>query len=444
VLDNVTKREQAMPTPYTHTLTRTLVLCATLVLTMPGFAHADEVTDWNAVLLRALQTAATPGGLQGRAAAIVHVAMFDAYNGIERRYTPIHVTAEPPRGASRRAAVVAAAFTALSALFTSQSFSADLEASLATIADDSAVENSESIARGLAWGRRVAEDIVAWRSTDGFDPGPSTYVGSMAVGKWRPTPRPGPGGTELPGLPGSFPWMATMTPWVIQSPASFRSPTGPPLLTSAQYAADFNEVKSVGELTSATRTQDQTESARFWAATAVGAWNRMAVAASEARHNSLSDNARLFALLNVAVADAIISCWDAKYHFEFWRPITAIRLADTDGNDATVVQPTWTPLITTPSYPEYDSGHQSVSGSAQAILTSFFGSMPVEATSEGFPGVVRKFSSFAAAADEAYLARIWSGIHFRSAMRDARSRSERVAAYVLEHAAQRVNGRGNN
>jgi hypothetical protein len=417
------------------------IVCA--VALMPGRARADEVTDWNAVLRRAIQTAATPGPLQGRIAAIVHVAIFDAYNGVERRYTPIHVTAEAPRGASRRAAVVYAAYTTLAALFPTQSFTADLEASLAGIADDSAIENSTSIARGAAWGQRVAEDILLWRSTDGLDTSPSTFVGSTDLGKWRPTPRPNPAGGELPGLAMLAPSLATTTPFAIPSPSSFRSTTGPPALTSAQYAADFLEVKRLGEATSATRTADETESARFWAGTALTFWNRAAQAAADAHHNSLSENARLFALLNVAMADALISCWDAKIHFLFWRPITAIRLANTDGNDATDVQATWTPLITTPAYPDYDSGHQSIGGSAQAILTAVFGSMPVEGTSEALPGVVRSWPSFTAAANEAFMARIWSGIHFRTAMRDARLRSEAIAAYVLRNVAVRENGRGN-
>jgi hypothetical protein len=369
--------------------------------------------------------------------------MFDAYNGVERRFTPIHVAIEAPRGASRRAAVVYAAYTALSGLFPAQSFAADLDASLADIASDSAIENSTSIARGAAWGRQVAEDILAWRSTDGIDTSPSTFTGSLDVGKWRPTPRPAPGGGELPGLNGLVPSLATTTPFAIPSPSSFRSALGPPALTSAQYAADFNEVKRLGEATSATRTADQTESARFWAGTALTFWNRAAAAAADERRNTLSENARLFALLNVAIADALISCWDAKYHFQLWRPITAIRLANTDGNDATDVQATWTPLIVTPPYPEYDSGHQSVSGSAQAILTAAFGSMPVQGTSESLPGVVRSWPSFAAVADDAFLARIWSGIHFRTAMRDTRTRAEHIAAYVLEHTAVRQNGNGN-
>jgi hypothetical protein len=201
-------------------------------------------------------------------------------------------------------------------------------------------------------------------------------------------------------------------------------------------------VKLVGERVSAARTADQTQSARFWAATALSFWNRAAVSAALQRHTTLSENARLFALLNVAVADAVIAAWDSKYYFELWRPITAIRLASTDGNDATVEQSDWTPLITTPPYPEYYSGHQSNSGPAQAILTAYFGSqMPVTGFSEGLPGVTRSWPNFAAAADEALLARIWSGIHFRFAMFDTREIAEQIAAYVLDNAAQPLNGK---
>jgi hypothetical protein len=195
-------------------------------------------------------------------------------------------------------------------------------------------------------------------------------------------------------------------------------------------------VKSVGEATSATRTADQTTAARFWAGTAVGYWNRAAQTASRNAGLSLSDNARLFALLNAATADSVIACWDAKYHFDFWRPITAIRMADADNNPATIAQPGWTPLLVTPNYPEYDSGHQSNAGSFQYVLTAFFGNnTPVDGFAEGFPGVTRGFPSFAAAADEAFMARIWSGIHYRTTMADTRARAERIAAYVLANAA---------
>jgi PAP2 superfamily len=427
--------------PTFHRWAVPLVVAFGLSVVLPSVAGADEVLDWNAVTFRAIGVAATPGPVQGRMAAIVHVSMFDAFNGVERRFTPIHVEAEGPRGASARAAVVQAAYTALAGLFPAQDFAADLESSLAKIGPDAADENSISIALGRAWGEQVANEILAWRATDGLNPPGPPYLGSEEVGKWRPTPRPGanPGDPELPGLPGSFPTLATTTPFVIPSPSHFR-PLGPPALTSAEYAADVNEVKLVGERVSAARTADQTESARFWAGTALSFWNRAAVTASLGRHLTPSENARLFALLNVAVADAVIGAWDSKYYFELWRPITAIRLASTDGNDATIEQSDWTPLIVTPPYPEYYSGHQSNSGPAQAILTAYFGNMPVEGFSEGLPGVTRSWPSFAAAADEALLARIWSGIHFRFAMFDTRVIAEQIAEYVLTHAAQPLHG----
>ena len=349
--------------------------------------------------------------------------------GSNVRYTQIHVTdLSPRRGASRRAAVVQAAYASLVSLFPSQinALTGDREASLAGIAADDAIENSESIERGLEWGQRVAEEIIAWRNTDGLSTAPSTYVGSLAPGKWRPTPRPGamPGDPELPGLPGGFPTLATTTPFVIPSPSSFRSTTGPPALTSAQYAAEFNEVNGVGEAVTLARTADQTcRRALLGQDCRWGFWNRAAAAAARERHSTLSDNAPLFALLNVAITDAVISCWDARYFFEFWRPITAIRLADTDGNPGTTPQPTWTPLLVTLNYPDYDSGQQSNSGTAASLLTAYFGSeMAVEGFSEGLPGVTRSFANFRAAADEAYMARIWAGIHFRTAMEDAKTR----------------------
>jgi hypothetical protein len=418
------------------------VLVLGLFVAVPAVSLADEVLDWNAVVRRAITVAATPGALGPRLAAIVHVSMFDALNGIDRRFTPIHVDAEAPRGASARAAIAQAAYTALTALFPTQSFTADLDASLAGIAADAATENSGSIALGRAWGEQVANEILAWRAADGLNPPGAPYLGSLDVGKWRPTPRPGatPADPELPGLPGLAPTMATTTPFVIPHPWSFR-PLGPPALTSQEYADAVNEVKLVGEFASAARTPDQTQSARFWAGTALTFWFRAAAEASADRHLTLSENARLFALMSVAMADAIIACWDSKYFFELWRPITAIRLADTDGNDATTEQVDWKPLITTPNYPEYYSGHQSLSGTSQAVLTAYFGARPVEGFSEALPGVVRSWPTFAAAADEAFLARIWSGIHFRFAMTDSRANAELIAAYVLEHAAQPLHGK---
>ena len=416
----------------------------------PSFARADEVLDWNAVLMRALTVGKVGGALAFRPAAIVQVSVFDAVNGIDRGFTPIHVHGKAPRGASRRAAAVYAAYTALVALFPEQSdaFAQDLEASLAAMAPHAAVEHSESIERGRLWGEHVANEILAWRSTDGFNPPPPPYLGSLTPGKWRPTP---------PGFaPGLAPSLAHTLPWVIPSPSSFRPPA-PPSLSSPEYATDFNEVKIIGEAASAVRTADQSEAALFWAGTAQTFWNRTAVSAllrhrgdhhvreegrrGEKGHTTLSENARLLVLLSVAMADAGISCWEAKYFYELWRPITAIRLASTDGNPDTAEQGDWNPFIVTPPFPEYPSGHSHVSGAAQTVLTTYFGNkMPVEGTSVGLPGVVRSWPNFSAAADEANLARIYSGIHFRAAVHNGRSSGDAIGAFVMKNAAQPLHG----
>jgi len=364
-----------------------------------------------------------------RVAAIVQAAVFDAVNGFERRYTPIHVDRDAPRGASRRAAAIQAAYATLVALYPSQKDTLDAErtTSLEGITDDGDFEDSRSIARGIAWGQSVADAILAWRSTDGFTPAPPPFVGGTAVGEWRPTP---------PGfLPGAVPQFATMTPWVLAAPWQFR-PAGPAGLTSDQYAADFNEVKAIGSLTSSIRTAFQTEVAKFWNGNTPLFWNRIALTMAAKRHTSLSENARLFALLNLAMADAAIACWDAKYHYVFWRPITAIALADTDGNPATDPDPAWTPLLITPNFPEYPSGHATVSPAAAVVLqTSFGDSGPFTLDSDVLPGVLHSFTSFAAAADEAFVARIYGGIHFRTSCRDGHNLGVAVGKSILANAA---------
>jgi hypothetical protein len=294
--------------------------------------------------------------------------------------------------------------------------------------DDDDHGHSRSIARGIAWGQTVADVIIAWRNNDGITPAPPPFLGGDAVGEWRPTP---------PGfLPGAGPQFATMTPWVIAAPNQFR-PAGPEPLTSDQYAADFNEVKSIDSSTSTTRTDFQTEVAKFWAGNTALFWNRIALTMTAQNNTSLSDNARLFAVLNVAMADAAIACWDAKYTYVFWRPITAIQLADTDGNPNTVPDPNWTPLLVTPNFPEYTSGHATVSPSAAVVLQTTFGdSGPFTLDSDVLPGVLHSFDSFEAAADEAFVARIYGGIHFRTSCQDAHTLGLAVGNYVMANAAQ--------
>jgi hypothetical protein len=406
-----------------------------LAIGYPSKLAADEVLDWNAVFNQAIVKSPYASALAFRQAAIVHASIFDAFNGIERRYEPIHVTELAPKNASARAAIVQAAYASMTYLFAPAQkplLDAQLAASLTELANDKHEDPAE-VALGLAWGQHVADLIWTWRSADGYDPSPSTFSGNTAVGQWRPTP---------PAFANAlFPYLPHSLTWVIPSPSSF-SPPGPPGLTSAQYTADFNEVKALGQNTSTARTADQTQAAKFWYGTALTFWNRAAADTSVKRHLSLAKNVRLFALLNVAMADAGISCWDAKYFYNFWRPITAIRLADTDSNPNTAPDPNWSPLMATPAYQEYSSGHATVSGAGQEVLTEYFGShVPVSGWSESFgPGVVRSWPSFSAAADEANLARIWVGIHFRTAVMDARAGGNAIGAYVMDNGLQRLHG----
>ena len=412
-----------------------LIISAVVCLCFSVTAKADEVTDWNQHLQQALLTANQSPIVSSRTCAIVHAAIFDAVNGIERRYTPIHVNPNAPRGASRRAAAVQAAYATLVSLFPAQldTLNAARQESLAAIASEEGVEHSQSIARGIEWGQAVAQAILLWRSTDGFTPAPPPFLGGMAVGQWRPTP---------PGfLPGAGVQFSYMTPWALSSPAQFRPP-GPPALTSAQYTADFNEVKEIGRNTSLTRTADQTQIATFWNGNTPASWNRVARTVSADRHLTLSDNARLFGLLNVAMADAVISCWEAKYHYVFWRPVTAIPLAGTDPNPDTAPDVTWLPFLTTPAHPEYPSGHATVSGAAATVLADYFGNdVPFSLVSETLPGVTRFYTDFSSAADEANNSRIYGGIHFRSACRDGRVGGNSIGSFVSANVAQRIHGK---
>ena len=399
-------------------------------------AAADEVTDWNTILLQALITPpAVAAPLAQRSAAIVQAAVFDAVNGIERRYTPIHVLPAAPPGASQRAAAVQAAYASLVHLFPSQTATFDQQRTISIIgiSSGSAAENGESIQRGVEWGQAVADAIWAWRSTDGFSNVPPPYLGGVAPGQWRPTP---------PAFaPGLAPQLAMMTPWAIPSPSQFR-PSGPASLISSQYAADFNETKSMGSATSSTRTADETLYVKFWNSTSpAGFFDPVAASLAAERHLTFSEEARLLALLNIGLADAIIGCWDAKYTYSSWRPVTAIPLAGTDGNPDTTADLAWAPLIVTPPFPEYPSAHSCVSGAATRILSNYFGeNTAFSVSSNGMPGVVRYFSNFSAAIDEIKNARVFGGIHFRTACNDGQTLGEAIGDYILANSLVPIHG----
>ena len=405
-------------------------------------ARADEVSDWNRNLFEAARLNVPPTSplAATRNAAIVQAAVFDAINGIERRYTPVHVEPAAPRGASRRAAVVQAAYAVLVRLYPSQAAAllVKRDASLAAITDGEDGD-SHSIERGIAWGQLVADAIWAWRITDGITPAPPAFVGGMNVGQWRPTP---PGFLSGAGVQFSY-----MTPWVIASPSQFR-PAGPPALTSARYAAEYNETKTMGSLNSLTRTADQTLFSRFWNVSSASAyWNQIGLSLADRDDLSLSKRAHLLASLDLAMADAAIGCWDAKYTYVFWRPVTAIPLGDTDGNPATTADLSFTSLLITPNHPEYPSGHSCVSGAAGRVLSRSFGentSFSVSSDAPEMAGVIRSYGSFSEALEEIKNARIFAGIHFRSACDDGQQLGVNVADYVGANALQRIHGNGDD
>ena len=407
-----------------------------LLLVSCGIGLADEVTDWNHIMLEAtLAPPATPAPVSTRSTAIVQAAVFDAVNGIDPQYTPIHVSRTGPRNASKRAAAVQAAYAILIRLYPAQSDILDQQrsASLMGISRGWGAERSESIQKGIGWGQTVADAIWAWRSNDGFAQTLPPFTGGTAPGEWRPTPP-----ASAPGL---TPQLAHVTPWVIQSPSQFR-PSAPPALDSAEYTADFNEIKVMGSNSSTSRTADETDAALFWnPGNPPDFWDPVAVSLADKHHFNLLQTAHLLAEVNLAMSDSIIGCWDAKYTYVSWRPITAIQLADTDGNPETLADPTWTPLLVTPPFPGYPSAHSCASGAAAAVLSHYFGdTTAITVTNDALPGQIRSFGSFSAALEEVKNARVFGGIHFRTDCNAGQALGNAVGKYIVKHSLRRIYG----
>jgi hypothetical protein len=410
-------------------------LCAVLLIVggLTSTSNAQNVvTEWNQNAMQAIRTANTHFTLHARALATVHAAMFDAINGIDRRYTPVHMDWAAPPGASRRAAAIQAAYSVLLSMYPSQkpALDAKLDQSLASITADGNYLDGQSIARGRAWGQEVAQDISAWRSTDGLSNSVPPLPGGTSPGQWR----------SLTNTPMPNPQLATMVPFAMTSPTQFRT-AGPPALTSAQYAADVQEVQVIGSRNSSIRTPEQTAIALFWTDPAGLHWNRIALTVLSLQNLNLLETARLFADLNIALADGMIANWDTKIYYNFWRPITAIRLSDDDGNPLTIADPTWTSLLGAPNFPEYSSNHAVISTAAAVVLAGFLGD-DHEFTHESLtqPGVLRTHDSFSAAAAEAVESRIYGGIHFRAGCNDGVLQGFNIGRYVLTTVAQGTNG----
>jgi hypothetical protein len=338
-----------------------------------------------------------------------------------------------PQGASQSAAAAGSAHEALVTLFPAQQTMLDQQLA-STVGQISAWDDAGSIAAGLSWGKTVADGILTWRANDGFTAPPTPYVPPPIVNAWVPTP---------PALlPPQFTQFANMTPFAIASPAQFM-PGGPPSPRSARYARDYDEVQAVGSATSAVRIAEQSETATFWQSDRPAAmWNRVADDLIAQRCGSLLHDARVLALMNLALADATIAIWNAKNAYNTWRAITAIGNAGADGNPATSADPAWTPLLVTPPFQEYPAGHPGVSNAAATVLASFFGEhVPFTVTSAGMTGVERSFTDFPAAAEQVQDARVWGGIHFRFSTQVGARMGAEVARYVTRTRLRPLHGR---
>jgi hypothetical protein len=395
-------------------------------------ATPDPVLEWIGVMNTTVLRAGTAPNVTGRVVALVSASVFDAVNGIEPRFGPLHVKPDAPHNASQRAAAIQAAYAILMNFYGTQQgaiLTSQHDASLAALAS---TEKPASIAAGVAWGQNVADAIWAFRLTDGFGPTPPPFFGVQSIagmpnslGFWRPTP---PANAS-----GATPQLATITPWVLKRPSQFRLP--PPLaLNSPTYAADLNEVREMGSLSSTSRSSEQTEVALFWALNTPLAWNRIAAQLSAERGLSLTENAHLFAVLNVTLADAITACWDSKYRYIFWRPVTAIRAGAAPGDPDADWRPLLDSLTGTPPHPEYPSAHSTYSGAAAFILAAVFGeNTSFSLTSEIRPGT-RSYARFSEAIAEIADARVFGGIHLRSSCARGNSLGRAVADYVSRHA----------
>jgi hypothetical protein len=408
-------------------------LIALLLTLLGGAATASAATtaaedptvisDWNALAVATFGTdptkapQATPLYM-----GFVQAAVYDAVVGVEGGYEPYRFDAHAPRGTSAQAAAVAAAHQVLVTYspYAQTRLDAAYAASLAQIPDGNAK------AQGIAFGVLAADNLIAMRANDGRN-APVLFSQPPAPGVWRPTPPV--------FAPMAVPWMGAVTPLLIRSGAQFGEPGPPPALTSHRYTRDFDEVKALGSTTSSARTSEQTSTALFFSGNAAVQFNAALRDELTVRHLDILDAARMFAAVDMTVADALISAWHAKYLYGSWRPITAIQLAETDGNPETSADPSWTPLLATPPYPDYVSGYCTFAGAFTRALADALDTHDLQLTliSTAVPGAVRTYDSGKALRDDIVNARVWLGIHFRFADTGGIEMGEQVADWTLDH-----------
>lgn len=412
---------------------RGVVILAIIILAIPTRASADAVADWNAIAVQATLTANRPGPSGVIDIAVVHAAIYDAVQAIEKRYAQYYVEI-PGASGSPVAAAAKAAHDVLVSRFPGQTVFLD------TTYQQYLLNNGLSETDpGVAVGAKAAAGIIALRACDGSFPNPSPppFVGSVAVGVWRPTPPA--------NLPMAASWLGGVTPFTITRPSQFRAEP-PPALSSREYARDYNEVKAIGALNNSSRNAEQTDVAHFYAGNTPVIWNRALRDIAITHVDNIADSARLFALVDLAVADALITSWNDKTHYVFWRPITAIREGDNDGNPATAGDSGWQSLITTPNYPDYTSGAVNFASAVTVGLEHFFGTdhMTFSLTTTNVGPTVqdtRTYHRFSDARQDVVEARIFAGIHFRFADEAARKQGKQVADWTFKNYLRPVNKR---
>ncbi len=400
------------------------------MVTTPQAQAGDAVMEWNqqAVTLALLPASALSSVQQNRVMAIVQVAVHDAVNGITGKFETYLSPGPAPENASPEAAAIAAAHHALRSLFNAQAASLDALYT-ASLAAHGLLETDP----GIAFGRARAAAILALRAEDHSAQAQFDYTapGAGTPGVW----------TRINNAPAQLPGWGNVTPFVLHSGSQFR-PDAPPALASEEYARDYNEIKQIGALNSSTRTAEQTQIAQFWLASPTAIWNPVLSQVVATRNLNLSATARIFALFYLAAADASIACWEAKYTYNSWRPLLAIRGGDIDGNNLTAGDATWAPLHSTPPHPEYPSGHATNSSAMATILRLIFEDEPGAPIMVTLSGITRQWHSFSEGVDEVINARVYSGIHFRTADETGARLGRQVARFVFNHALGRCPKRG--
>jgi hypothetical protein len=394
---------------------KTLLAGALTCVAVP--AVANVITDWDAKAVGAV----APAPLGQRELAMVHVAMFDAVNSIERRYRPYLVQLKALTTTSQEAAAATAAGTVLVGLHPEAA--AAMKAALATYL--AAIADGDAKSDGIKLGEAVAAKVLQARANDSAN----------AADAYRPKTKPG---VYVPtSITVASVW-PDVTPFALTKPSQFR-PQPPISLESKEWAADFNELKAYGGKVSTERSAQQTETARFWLMVGAPAYHPVPRQLVVAKQMSVIDSARFMALYAVALADAYIAVFDAKYHYDFWRPVTAIRNGDMNGNPATALEATWQPIDNTPMHPEYPCAHCIQSGAAAAVIESILGSADipeVSVTSTTAPGVTRRWTNLGVLSDEIANARIWAGFHYRFSTRVGTDMGHRIGEFVVKSVMQ--------